>query len=368
MMGRAAALAPLISPPRRTPYDGSKMHHLRASLAAAIILVAGVARAEEPVRLTAAVVPAIAAGGLYVAYEKGFFRAAGIELDIQDVNSGSDLQAMLATNRVQVISGAISAAMFNSMARDLPVKVFYTVGISPSFHYLMVRDDLKDAIRKPADLKGRSIAVSGRASGDYYGVARVLETGGLTFKDADVKTVGFSEMPAALQNKGIDVAVMIPPLTDAMVQRGLAVKWMDPEDVLTARPVLVAVGQMNTDWVESHEAATKAFLAAVLRGTREYCDAYHFGPNRAEVVGILAKYSSIHDAALIDRIEWGASDPIGEIPSASMADFQAFEVKENLTTTLLPLDRIARTDWIEQAGRALGPFKLTHDDGKPGCR
>jgi NitT/TauT family transport system substrate-binding protein len=325
-------------------------------------------RAAAPVKITAAIVPAVSAGGLYIAEEKGYFRAAGLDVDIQDIESGSDLQAMLATNRVQVISGALSAAMFNSMAQNFPVRMFYAVAVSPAFHYFMVRPDLKDKLKTPADLRGRSIAISGRATGDYYAVGKVLAAAGLTLADADVKTVGFSQMAAALQNKAIDVAVLIPPLTDAVAVRGIAVKWLNPEDYLQVKPELIAVGQMNTDWTNTHEAAAKAFLKAILRGTREYCEAYHFGANRAEVVRILAKYSSIHNPALIEKIEWGASDPEGVIPVASIKDFQDFDVAHKLIAHEVPMDRVAELGWIREAARALGPFKLAHDDGTPGCR
>lgn len=345
------------------------MHRLAAAAGLLALASAGdPAVAATPVTITAALVPSISAGGMFIAQEKGFFRDAGLDVVFQNIESGSDLQAMLATDRVQVISGAVSAAMFNAMARNLPVKMFFTVAVSPSFHYLMVRTDLKDEIKTPADLKGRIIAISGNATGDYYAVGRVLESAGLSVADADIRSIGFSAMPAALQNKAIDVAVLIPPLTDAMVEKGLAVKWLDPEDVLRAKPELIAVGQMNTDWTKTHEEAAKNFLKALLRGTREYCNAFHFGPNRAEVVRILAKYSSIHDAALIDRIEWGASDPVGAIPVASLEDFQDFELSQKLIATKLPLDRVAEFEWIKEAGRELGPFMLAHDDGKPGCR
>lgn len=340
------------------------------AVATALALVGTVAgaRAAALVPMTAAVVPSISAGGIFIAEEKGYFREAGLDVRLENIESGSDLQAMLATNRVQMIGGALSAAMFNAMARKLPVKMFFTVAMSPSFHNFMVRPDLKDVIKTPADLKGRIIAISGRATGDYYAVGRVLESAGLDVGDADIRTIGFSEMSAALQNKAIDVGVLIPPLTDALAAKGIAVKWLDPETILKVKPELIAVGQMNTDWTSQHKAAAKAFLKAVLRGTREYCEAFHFGPNRPEVVRILAKYSSIHDPKLIDRIEWGASDPIGTIPAASLEDFQSFELNHKLINKRLPLSRVAEFAWIKEAGQELGPFKLAHDDGKPGCR
>jgi hypothetical protein len=74
--------------------------------------------------------------------------------------------------------------------------------------------------------------------------------------------------------------------------------------------------------------AARKFVRATLRGVRDYCNAYHRGPNRDEITRILAQYSDVKDPALINQIEWGATDVHGRIFEASVSDIQDTFFKE----------------------------------------
>jgi ABC-type nitrate/sulfonate/bicarbonate transport system substrate-binding protein len=201
-----------------------------------------------------------------------------------------------------------------------------------------------------------------------YEVGKILETAGLTLKDVETKFMPLNQMAVAFQNRAIDAAIMFPPLVDAVVRRGLAVKFIDPEDVVTAKPILIAVKQMNMDWAAAHPRAARDFVYAVLKGAREYCDAYHGAANRAAVVGMLAKYSDIDDPALIEKMDWGARNPTGRLFEASLMDIQDFYLAQGLIARKYPIERLAQLDWIEEANARLGPYTPARDDGKPGCR
>ena len=326
------------------------------------------AQAQTLAPVHVGVVPSTATGGLYIAKEKGYFAALGLDVDIENVTSASQMQAMLATNRLQVLGGAVTVGLINGIAGGLPAKIYYTLSQNPSGHVILLRPDLVGTIKTAADLKGRALAVNGRGTIDDYEAEEFLASGKLGFHDVDIKVIPLPDMAAALQNKAIDAAMMFPPLSTLNLQKGLGVRWAEPEDHLRITPLLIAVGQFNTDWVKSSEKQARSFLEAILRGTREYCEAFHFGANRPEVVQILAKNTTVHDPALIERMEWGSSDPQGRIPTDSLMDFQKFEAAEKQIEKPVTLAQLVETGWIRDAAQKLGPFTLTHDDGKPGCR
>jgi NitT/TauT family transport system substrate-binding protein len=338
------------------------------AIAAALWLAAAPLAAQERVKVEVGYVPALASGPLYIAKEKGYYADVGLDVEVQRIVSSSDMAAMLATNRLQVISGALSVGFFNSIEKDLPVKLIMSRNGSPAFHNLLLRTDLKDTVKSAADLKGRTIAIVARGSIIVYEVSKILAKGGLALKDVEVKYMPFNQMAVAFQNKAIDAALMIPPLVDVTVQKGFAVKFIDPEDVVEEKPILLTVKQINTDWAAKHPKAAKDFVYATLKGAHDYCNAYHGGPNRAEVVQILAKYSDVSDPAIIEKIDWGTRDPTGRLFEASLIDIQNFYFKEGLIAKTFPLERLAQLDWLAEANQRLGPFKLIHDDGKPGCR
>ena len=108
--------------------------------------------------------PSLSGAPLYVALEKGYYREAGLDVQMEMSGTSSDMAVLLATNRLQVIGGALSAGFFNSLSKDLPIGLLMARATSPYFHYLMIRPDLKAKLRDPADLKGRTVAVAARGA------------------------------------------------------------------------------------------------------------------------------------------------------------------------------------------------------------
>jgi NitT/TauT family transport system substrate-binding protein len=175
-------------------------------------------------------------------------------------------------------------------------------------------------------------------------------------------------MATALTTGAVDAAVMISPLQDAVAAKGIGVKWINADSRIKVQPVMVSLWEMNTDWAKRDENAARKFARGTLRGVRDYCNAYHGAPNRAEVTRVLAKYSDVKDPALIDQIEWGATDVHGRILQASVLDMQDTFFKEKLVSDKVPIGRITPPAWVAEVAASLGPFVLAHDDGRPGCR
>jgi len=312
--------------------------------------------------------PSLSGAPLYLALEKGYYRTAGIDVQLEMSGTTSDMAVLLATNRLQVIGGALSAGFFNSLSKGLPIALMMSRATSPYSHYLMIRPELEGKLRRPADLKGRTVAVAARGAILVYELAKVLEAGGLTLADVDLKYIPFGQMATALTTGAVDAALMISPFQDQVAAKAIGVKWINADSMIKAQPVLVSAWQANTDWMRQNEDPARKFVLATLRGVRDYCTAYHRGANREEVTRILAKYSDVKDPALIDRIEWGATDVDGRIFAASVADIQDTFVKEKLVSDRVPLEKIAPVGWLAEVAAILGPFRLTHDDGTPGCR
>jgi NitT/TauT family transport system substrate-binding protein len=283
--------------------------------------------------------PSLSGAPLYVAFEKGYYREAGIDVQLEMSGTSSDMAVLLATNRLQVIGGALSAGLFNSLSKGLPIGLLMARATSPYFRYLMIRPDLKAKLREPSDLKGRTVAVAARGAILVYELAKILEAGGLSLGDIELKYIPFGQMATALTTGAVDAALMISPLQDQVEAKGIGI-----------------------------EDAARKFVRATLRGVRDYCNAYHRGPNRDEITRILAKYSDVKDPALINQIEWGATDVHGRIFEASVSDIQDTFVKEKLVADRVPIGRIAPAGWVAEVAAELGPFRPVHDDGTPGCR
>jgi NitT/TauT family transport system substrate-binding protein len=349
---------------------------MRIALRALVLaLVAALSAASPPALRAADLIPVIignipsfTAAPLYIAIDKGYYTAAGLDVQLTSTGSPADQAAMLSTNRLQLVGGAVTAGFFNAFARKLPVSLVLSRAVSPINHYLMARMGLKGELKGPADLKGKIIAIDQNGTDLSYELLKTLQSAGLTLADVQVKFLPFSEQPAALATGAVDLALMVSPLQDATADKGIAFKFLNTDSYIKLRPMAGSVLEMNRDWAAAHTDAAKAFIVATLRATQYYCEAYHHGANRPDVVRILAKYSNVQDPALIEKIDWTAMDVGGRISMPSIMDIQNFYVQEKLVNVPVAESDLTPPAWVDQARATVPPFKLVHDDHRPGCR
>src|SRR5215475_9361314 len=112
---------------------------------AALVCLAAPASAEETVRI--GIARSVSNGAELIAIEKGYFREVGIKVEIDDIDTSANTMALLATNRLQVIAGGISAGYFNAIEKDLPVTIFADRVATPIGHNLMLRPDIKGKVK-----------------------------------------------------------------------------------------------------------------------------------------------------------------------------------------------------------------------------
>jgi NitT/TauT family transport system substrate-binding protein len=340
----------------------------RVLLSAAFTLAALAAQAQEQtVRVGS--VRSLAQLATTIAVEKGYFREAGIKVELTELDTSTDSLAVVAQNRLQIVGGGLSAAYFNAVEKSLPVTVAFDRVSSPLGHKLLVRTDLKDQIKSVAQLKGRPLASNSRGSITNYEIGKTLKTVGLGFRDVDLKFIPFSQVAIAFANKAIDAAFVIPPFAAQIVERGLAVVVADPDDFVTPHPMTIAVAFINTDWAARNDAVVKRYFVGYMRGVRDYCNAYHGGPNRAEAIELAVRTGIERQPEMLHNYPWPASNPDGRINIASMLDIQAFFVQEGLSLRSLPAEKLLTDTYIEHANRTLGPFVLANPGSTlAGCR
>jgi len=341
----------------------------RALLAGAIALCSPSAALAQEHTVRIGIARALASVATMISIEKGYYKELGINVEVQNIDSSANAMALLAQNRLQVVEGGISAGFFNGLEKDLPMTIVTDRVTSPINHKLLIRPDLKDKIKTVADLKGKVIASNAQGSVTTYEVGKILETAGLSLKDIEIKILPFGQMGVALANKAIDGALVISPWNTQLVEQGIGVVFADPDDYVKPAPLTIAVSFINTEWAAKNPELVKNYFVAYLRGVREYCQAYHGGPNRQEVIDIAVRSGAEARPEVIDRIAWPARSPDGRISLESLLDMQAFYVKAGLTQKQFPAERLVNRAVVDHAVQKLGPFVLQNKDSKlPGCR
>lgn len=325
------------------------------------------ATAEETVRI--GIARSVSNGAELIAIEKGYFRDVGIKVEIEDIDTSANTMALLATNRLQIIAGGISAGYFNAIDKDLPITIIADRVSTPIGHNLMLRPDLKDKITSLAQLKGKVIASNGVGSVSTYEVGKMLETVGLTISDVDVKIFPFTQMPVAFANKAIDAGIVIPPFVSEFLEQGHAVGFAEPDVLVKPSPMTIAVIMANSDWAKKNTALLRNYYTAYLRGVRDYCDAYHGAPVKEEIVAALIRHGSERRPELLYKYPWPARSPNGRINIASMLDMQDWFSKNGYAHAKFPAERLVDLSYVDFAVQKLGPYIPANKDSKlEGCR
>jgi NitT/TauT family transport system substrate-binding protein len=314
------------------------------------------AGAEETVRIVTA--PSIGAGATLIAVARGYFRDAGIKVEIDNADSSGGVLALLAQNRYDVLEGGISAGYFNALEKDMPITLVMSRATTPTGHALMLRSDLRDTVRDIRDLKGKVIASNGPGSVSSYEIGKILETAGLSIKDVEIKIIPFTQYALAFQNKAIDAALAILPFTKQLEDKGFAFPYVAADAAIRPSPLTISATMVNTSWAKTHDKLAHDFFLAYLRGVRDYCQAYHGGPTRQELVNLLISTGTERRPDVLNQYPWPARDPDGKIVMDSMLDIQNWYVKNRFVSKAFPAGRLIDARYADEAAKKLGPFTL----------
>jgi NitT/TauT family transport system substrate-binding protein len=329
----------------------------------------GAASAQSGSSVTIGAITLLSSTPIYLAADKGYFRDAGVDVHVEPIDSTGSAMPLLASNRIQISVGGLSAAYWNALSSDMSLIMAFDAASSPSFSDLLVRTDLADVIKTAADLKGRIIGANAPGAIPIYQLSKALESGGLSLKDVTIKYIPFPQMPIALGNQALDVAEMSPPLNSVAIQQKVAVHWKHLDEIVRPQPVVLAAFTANTDWIKQNRDQARRVFTALGRAAREFCQAYHHGPNRGEIEDVMVKYKTVRDKAMADSIPWTSRDPNGRINVASVLDIQDVFFKEGLTKQKFPASRLVDGSIAEEVAKQLGPFEITNkNDKSEGCR
>jgi NitT/TauT family transport system substrate-binding protein len=321
-------------------------------------------------QVTLGITPTAQSAAAFYALDHGYFRDAGIDLKTETIVRNSDTVMLVTTARLDVAEAGIAAGVFNALATDAPIIMAMERGGSPIYHELLIRPNLVDTIKTVADLKGRPVALVGPGTILDYEMSKVLASAGLTLKDIDSKYLDFDKMGVALENGAVDAALEVPPFPTIVIGQGMGKHFLDTDDYVRPTPYETNAYLANTDWIKEKPDVAQRFFVALVRGARQYCQAYHGDMAlRNEMLDLLVKYKVTTNRDLLARAPWQARDPNGRFNMASILDIQDWFLKNGVIGKAFPADRLVDPRFAEAAAKELGPFEVTNKDSKlPGCR
>lgn len=311
-----------------------------------------------PVTLKMGQVGGISDAAIYIALAKGYFREQAITIESSSFTSAALMVAPLGTGELQVGGGAAGAGLFNAIDRGVGIRIVADKGnLNPGHGYeaTVVRTELAGTIKGPADLKGRTVAISALNITPEVTLAAYLKQGGLTMDDIKLVTVAHPDMLLALKNGSIDVGLPIEPSLSRILEAGVA-KVLTYNDKVTPRHQ-TAVMLFGEKFLQQRDVAVR-FMKAYLQGARFYNDAFvkKDGAKRAEAITILAAATKL-DAKLFETMVMPGIDPSGKVNIESLGEIQDYFVKKGSQPKAIDMTKAVDLSFAAEAERQLGAYR-----------
>ncbi len=255
--------------------------------------------------------------GVYVADARGYSAQEGIEIELINFGSGSEMMPALATGQLEISGAAANPATLNAIARGVPLKAMLDRGsFRPGMgeQAIVVRKEVYERGRghRLEDLPELTLGLvpPGKGTTSACALAAGLQRVGLTLDDLNIQTLPFVDMVAALANGAIDAAMISEPFMTRAQRQGSIVRLMGVDE-LYPNFTLTILG-FHRDLYDDRPLA-KRFVRAYLRAIREFLDA-HAGrtseADRAQIDEIIARYTGL-DAATVREMQHPGFNPNG---------------------------------------------------------
>ena len=238
-------------------------------------------------------------GPLWIAADKGFFAAHGVNVQLQFIEVSASFQALVARD-IDVLATASDP---NLRAQGVDVKYFGTP-MHALNSGLYGRQGLETT---PAALVGKTVAATNSGSATDIFAREAL--GQLGVDPATMRFLYTQNVPsiyAGLESGQIDIGPLSPPFAFRAEDNPAFVKLAALGSIRV--PFMVAAPLAHTDWIRAHEAEAMGIL-------RGYQDAIAFArANAPDTKAIAGKYLNLDDERVLQRSYdramefWGVPD------------------------------------------------------------
>ena len=313
-----------------------------------------------PVTVRIGVLSSVSDSGVYIGYERGYYRELGLELQIETIPDPNAISTLTGTNQLDVGGFGVNANPFQAAARGIGIKMVADKGsLRTGFGYaaLIGRQDLMDSgqLQSPADLRGRTITKLSPCDSSDPWFERVFQRGGITRDDIEFTFMPFPDVNAALANKAVDVGWQLEPLITLASERSIATRWIRGDEIYPNQQIATLF--YSPDFAARTDAAQR-FMIAYVRSLRDYNDAFAKNRGRAEVAEVLARNTTVKDLGLYDKMTPAGLDPDGRMNVQGIRDDLAvFGRLGCITSELADVGRVVDESFVNYAVGVLGPYQ-----------
>ncbi|MFD7029284.1 ABC transporter substrate-binding protein [Streptomyces sp. NPDC059917] len=211
-----------------------------------------------------------------LAQRLGYYEDEGLDVELQDLGSGSKALQAMQGGSVDVASGYYDHTV-QMQAKGKDVRAFVNMLRTPSI-VLAVSPKASREIRGVEDLKGAKVGITAPGSSTDFFLKYLLGKKGLAPDAASVQAVGGEAAAiAAMESGRVDAAVMVDPAVSLLQKRmgGRELRILadtrtpqGSQEVFGVPSYPAAVFYAGHSWLEKNEATATKLTRAMLRTLR----------------------------------------------------------------------------------------------------
>jgi len=159
---------------------------------------------------------------IYIGIEQGFFEDAGIELEVQSVQTGSEMITGVVAGSFDIVCAGY-VPVFTAMSQGLPLKFIAgndVGGATPDVDWQVVVAGADSPVQDAEDLASATIGVNALKGVAEIQVRSSLEEQGVDDSGIELTEIPFPEMPAALEQGHLDAALVPEPFVTQVLDAG----------------------------------------------------------------------------------------------------------------------------------------------------
>jgi NitT/TauT family transport system substrate-binding protein len=254
-------------------------------------------------------------GPLYIALEKGYFRAEGLEAQLVPFDAGQPVAVATVSGDIDFGVAGVTSALY-TLAQQGQLKLIGGWAYdAPTFHTsdVIVSNRAYEAgLKSLKDLAGHSAAITQIGSSYQYALALIADKYGVDMKTMRmVPLQSMSNIASAIAGGQADCGVLIVNAALPLLEHGSAksLGWIGDET-----PWQVAAIWISAKTANEHHDRVMHFMTALRKATAEYDNAFadankqrHDGPTAGEIYAIMGKYLN----QTVDQMKFaiGYADP-----------------------------------------------------------
>ncbi len=297
----------------------------------------------------------------YIAYDQGYFKDEGLDVDLIVLDSGAKVIAPLGTGELDVGSGALSVGFWNALLRGVKFRIVADRGHAEAgylYQTVFIRKDLVDGgqFKSLKDLKGLRMGFAAQGVTSLSLLNEAAKYAGIRFEDMTPVYLSFPQQIAALQNKALDGTLLIEPQATVAVNAGIGVRFMDTNVFYPHQQISVIF--YSDKFATGRKDVADRFMRAWLRGVRAYNDTIRDGKivGADEIVQTMAKSFNMNPA-LVREMYSQAVDVDGAVNAAGIQKDLDFFRQQGWVAGGINAGDVIDMSFARKASAALGPYR-----------